>query len=128
MKRRARGEDRLTINLKGNGRDHSQAQGALGLPPGSRGENAPDYDIKADPIKKEIGDLMKIYRRIVTGTDDFNAKAKAIAERGNCNATVLKRLVRVSYRGKFAATKRGAEHAVELYDLIGEVPGGKGAE
>lgn len=112
---------------------NTQQQESLGLKPGSRGNGRKSGDgteepLKIKPIKDDIGDLMKLYRKEIDAKEKTNEKAKSIAERSNCSAGTLKRLVRASYRGKFEETQRKINQESDVFEAIGEVPGGKGAD
>lgn len=101
----------------------------LNLPKGSRGRrgrknSAGDEEVlKAQPIKDALSELMIAYKSHEAAKVAYNELRKKVAERANCNAADLGRLLRASATGKFEDTKRHIEQQSELFELIGEVPG-----
>ena len=107
--------------------DRTQAENALDLKPGSRGRKSRDggeETIKLKPIQDACADLMKAYKKAELAKQDYNATAKAVAERSNCNTSDIKRLIKSSATGKYEDTRRHIEQQQALFEGIGEVQGG----
>lgn len=106
-----------------------QRSESLGLPKGSRGRRGrkdstgDEQVLKAQPIKEALSELMVAYKSHEAAKAAYNDLRKKVAERSNCNAADLGRLLRASATGKFEDTKRHIEQQADLFDLIGEVPG-----
>lgn len=102
---------------------------ALGLPKGSRGRRGrkdstgDEQVLKAQPIKEALSELMVAYKSFEAAKAAYNDLRKKVAERSNCNAADLGRLLRASATGKFEDTQRHIQQQADLFELIGEVPG-----
>lgn len=113
---------------------------ALDMPPGSRGKgtgntsarsmrgrksgDGSEETIKIAPIKEATKELMRAYKKKELANADYNAMAKAVAERSNANTGILKRLIASSAKGKYQDTRRLIEQQAVLFEMVGEVPGG----
>lgn len=113
--------------MRGNTEDRNTEN--LGLPKGSRGRRGrkdstgDEQVLKAQPIKEALGELMIAYKKAQAANVAYNDLRRKIAERSNCNAADLGRLLRASASGKFEDAQRHIQQQVELFELIGEVPG-----
>jgi hypothetical protein len=111
------GREALETDLAGGRRGKS---GGRGRKDGSGGEET----FKLKPIKEGVAEVMKLYKRFELAKDDYNAAAKAVAERGNLNTSSLKKLISSSAKGKFEDTRRMIEQQNVLFAGVGEVPSG----
>lgn len=102
---------------------------ALGLPKGSRGRRGrkdstgDEQVLKAQPIKESLSELMIAYKSFEAAKASYNDLRKRVAERSNCDSSDLAKLLKASAKGKFEDTQRRIQQQVDLFDLIGEVPG-----
>lgn len=110
---------------------HTTHDVALNMPKGSRGKRGrkdstgDEQVLKAQPIKEALGELMLAYKKSETARADYNAMRKAVAERSNANAGDLNRLIKASAKGNFEDVQRHIQQQVDLFEMIGEVPGGE---
>jgi hypothetical protein len=79
-------------------------------------------------IKKGCAEMMLAYKKLEAARGVFNDVVQAVAERGNCNAASLKRLVRASASGNFADHHRMIDQQSTIFEMVGEIPGGGASE
>jgi hypothetical protein len=103
---------------------------SLDMPKGNRGRRGrkdstgDEQVMKAQPIKEALTELMAAYKRAELARVAYNDLRKQVAERSNSSASDLNRLIRASARGNFEDVQRKVQQSADLFELIGEVPGG----
>lgn len=108
--------------------DQTQTEIALGLKKGSRGRKGRDgfeETIKAAPIHEAASDTMALYVKAELAKADYRAAVKALAERSGCNTANLAKLFKASASGKFEDVRRNVEQQSNLFEVVGEIAGGK---
>lgn len=108
----------------------TQSETALGLKPGARGRKRDGVEEvpKIGPIKDACANMMKLYRRMVSARESFNECVKRTAERSNVNSSALKALVRASHSGDFKEHQRRVDQVQLVFEQVGEIEGGPGAD
>lgn len=108
----------------------TQAESALDLRPGARGRKREGVEEvpKMEPIRESSAEMMKLYRRLKSAQEGFNECIKAVAERSNVNSSTLKKLVTASFSGDFPEHRCKVEQMSIVFDQVGEIAGGKGAD
>lgn len=91
---------------------------------GRKSQDGSSEGIKFEPIKKACAEMMKSYKKAQEAKEAFNATVKAVAERSNCNASTLKKLVRSSAAGNFADTRNKIDQESVIFESVGEIAGG----
>lgn len=110
---------------------NTQQQTALDMRPGSRGrrdQSGIEGPVKVKPLKDGVKELMKLYMRIESAKTKYKEALKTCAGAGNVSASTLGKLIRVSANGKFKDTVHAVEQEQEVFEAVGEVPGGKDSE
>lgn len=107
----------------------NQAQEALGLPPGARGqggrkgpdgsEEVPDFK----SIRESARDCMKLLERVEDAKEKAAKAINALAERSNTNSRNLRKLFKANLKGNFADARRDIEQQAVLFEQVGEVGG-----
>lgn len=103
---------------------------ALDLPKGGRGargrkdSSGDEQVLKAQPIKESLAELMIAFKKSEDARIAYNDLRKKVAERSNASASDLNKLLKASARGNFEDVERHVQATADLFDLIGEVPGG----
>lgn len=99
----------------------------LDLPKGGRGRKSSNGDeetIKLKPIKDACEELMIAYKKLELAKQEYNKLKSLVAERSNCNASDIGRLIKSSATGKYEDTRRHIEQQQALFEGIGEVSPG----
>lgn len=103
---------------------------ALSMPPGSRGRRGrkdstgDEQVLKAQPIKEALSELMVAFKRAEEARAAYNELRKTVAERSNASAGDLAKLLKASARGNFEDVQRKVQATSDLFEMVGEVPGG----
>jgi hypothetical protein len=106
---------------------NTQTQTALDMKPGARGRKSADGSaevIKITPIKEGAAEVMKLMRRAESAKTQAAEALEALAERSGTNVSVLKKLFKASLKGNFSDVRRDVDQAADLFERVGELPGG----
>lgn len=109
----------------------NQAQEALGLPAGSRGqggrkghdgsEEVPDFK----SVKEASREVVKLLQKAEDAKEKAAKAINALAERSNTNSRNLRALFKASMKGNFADKRRDLEQQIVLFEQVGEVTTGE---
>jgi hypothetical protein len=101
-----------------------QLPGTTSKSRGRKDRDGGEQIIRYEDINKGADGVMKLFRKAESAKTNLNEGIKALAERSGTNVGVLKKLFKASFNGNFEDCKRDVDQAADLFQTIGEIPGG----
>lgn len=112
--------------------EQQQQQGDLPGTKASRSGRAnrdgTEETIKIKPIKDACADLMKLHKKAENAKADYRTAVKGVAERSGTNAANINKLVKASSKGNYSDVRRDIDQQSVIFEQVGEIAGGKGAD
>lgn len=94
-----------------SGKKGSGRKGADGI------EGTPDYR----SVKEKARDCLKLYRKKANADLEYRESVKGLAQSTSTNAGSINKLVKASFKGKFADAQRMIDQQSEMFEEVGEV-------